>query len=245
MSPLDNLKVNINKIREMFNQYGYVQGSFTRIDEDSDSKTFGQITGHCLMGALGHAYEIGNSDIFDIGIDQILAIEDTEKREAIITDMLDIAQATKDATNNWHKEQSKDYNVSNVPVNKTTAAEFIMTYNDTIAGAVFTLPISHPHYPQEFPHLKKKQTVWLGAKTLKGTGTKTHEWDMLKNLKRFYANNNNWANIKYNSDDCVVECAQWVHDSDIALQDIYSVLDAAEQIQRDRAETKVAEPVLS
>ena len=99
MSPKGDKKVNIGILKAMFSQYGFSRNHWTTFEVDGDPDT--PITGHCLMGALGHAYEIGNSAIWQIALDTIKRMPDAITYEAVKGTLRDIARISTNMTNTY------------------------------------------------------------------------------------------------------------------------------------------------
>ena len=238
MSPKDNKEINMAKLRAMFEQFGYTRGEFTEMDNK------GNITGHCLMGALGHAYDIGNDPMFNITMGHINEIADSGRRAAIQQDVIDIASVAYQRSRQRSNLTSKHpVGVAFIEVNVHEAAGRIMSYNDSVAGSQWAIPIhhTHDHYWRRATNGYKggkNQVVWLGARTKKASRDE-HEWEMYKAKKESNKHAGHFDPIRYNTDECTLDCATWVTDNDLALQDIYSLLDEVEVLQQERVHVPV------
>jgi hypothetical protein len=247
MSPKGDKKVNIGILRAMFSQYGFSRNHWTtfEIEEDSSSK----ITGHCLMGALGHAYEIGNSSIWQIDMDSITGMADLEMSTAIKKDLADIARMAAIMTNEYRRKHlGYDYDaIEDVEnIHGDSQAGVIMDFNDTIAGYRLAIPELHRHDVQWLPRKKdgtlqaRHQVVWLGTRTKSGG---KDDWDRFQAEKGYAANNPHLV-MRYTTNECTQECAQMVQaNDDASLEDIYELLDRVEAYQASRNKVMVVEPV--
>tara|TARA_R110000787_G_scaffold251537_2_gene357030 strand:+ start:124 stop:885 length:762 start_codon:yes stop_codon:yes gene_type:complete len=248
MSPTGDKKVNIGRIRAMFSQYGFSRNHWTTFEVDGDEST--PITGHCLMGALGHAYEIGNSSVWQIDLDSIRSMPDTIMSEAVKEDLSDIARMAAIMTNEYRREHSGyDYDaiedVENIYADGQ--AGVIMDFNDSVAGYRLAIPELHRHDVHWLPRKKdgnlqtKHQVVWLGPRTKKDGSA--DDWYRYTSEKD-YAKRSEHLVMRYTTKDCTSDCAQMVQANDEAsLEDIYELLDRVEAYQTRKATVTIMEPV--
>jgi len=247
MSPKGDKKVNIGILRAMFSQHGFSRNHWTtfEIDDDSSSK----ITGHCLMGALGHAYDIGNSLIWQIDMDSITNMPDEEQSNAIKEDVNDIARMAAIMTNEYRRESSGyDYDaIEDVDnIYSDGQAGVIMDFNDSVAGYRLAIPELHRHDIQWLPRKKdgtlqaRHQVVWLGTRTKSGD---KEDWERFQTEKHYAANNPHLV-MRYTTNECTSECAQMVQaNDDASLEDIYELLNRVEAYQANKETVVVAEAV--
>ena len=240
MSPTGDKKVNMNILRAMFSQYGFSRNHWTTFEVDGDPDT--PITGHCLMGALGHAYEIGNSSIWQIDLDSIRNMPDTVMSEAVKEDLSDIARMAAIMTNEYRREHSGyDYDaiedVENIYADGQ--AGVIMDFNDSVAGYRFAIPELHRHDVHWLPRKKdgnlqtKHQVVWLGPRTKKDGSA--DDWYRYTSEKD-YAKRSEHLVMRYTTKDCTSDCAQMVQaNEEASLEDIYELLDRVEEYQANKA----------
>ena len=247
MSPKGDKKVNIGILRAVFSQHGFSRNHWTtfEIDDDSSSK----ITGHCLMGALGHAYDIGNSLIWQIDMDSITSMPDEEQSKAIKEDVNDIARMAAIMTNEYRREHSGyDYDaIEDVDnIYSDGQAGVIMDFNDSVAGYRLAIPELHRHDIQWLPRKKdgtlqaRHQVVWLGTRTKSGS---KEDWERFQTEKHYAANNPHLV-MRYTTNECTSECAQMVQaNDDASLEDIYELLNRVEAYQANKETVVVAEAV--
>lgn len=239
MSPKDHKIINIAAIRAIFESSGYVRSAFTEYEDGVEPIAIGEetskITGHCIMGALGHAFEIGNNPMWNIRDYDIFSIEDLERQMAVRHDVMDIAKIACERVNEFRK--LTDVNWQDVHVTKNTslaqAIEFIMSYNDNVAGVTFAIPMIHTHNRHDTNfNLSKNESVWLGG-TRKKDCTSEGEWAGYLRTQEYCANTGIWGNMRKTTKDCSIRCATMIptDDSNDALEDIYSLLDEVEVLQ--------------
>ena len=251
MSPKGDKKVNMGILRAMFSQYGFSRNQWTtfEIEDDYSSK----ITGHCLMGALGHAYEIGNSSVWQIDMDSITNMADLGMSNAIKEDLEDIARMAAIMTNEYRQKypsygRNEIEDVENI--HSDQQATIIMDFNDTIAGYRLSIPELHRHHVQWLPRKKdgtlqtKHQSVWLGTRTKNGDKEDKEAWERYLYEKNYAANNPDLV-MRYNTNECTHECAQMVQaNNEASLEDIYELLDRVEAYQASKNKVVMRIPMI-
>ena len=246
MSPEQQLAMRLDfaKLKKQFKETGWISGSFTDHEQTyTEEGKFGEVlVKHCLMGAIGHIWELGgvryefrdeivveatkNEDYGEELKQMILALG-AEARKRVVEHHYDI-----EYTQRYHNDEpiqpsnygkDKDDYLAELRDQLHPEAddyhigmhtEFIMTYNDSVHGREFAIPELHVHRAGEaYGNDAAKVDPYTVQLRENEYGTK--RMDTLIGTEK-----------------CTIDCARWIKvDQETALQDLYKLFDHVEKQQ--------------
>jgi|TARA_R110000824_G_scaffold24927_4_gene87274 hypothetical protein len=245
MSPEQQLamRVDFAKLRTQFQQTGWTSGTFTSREEawgESGLKEV-DIVQHCLMGAIGHIWELGGeryefrdelvseavqNEDYGEELEQMILALGTEARKRVVQHHYDL-EYTKNfitgdiepSTYGNEKEEwletlkGEGFTSQQLAKDYNVAmhTEFIMGYNDNVHGREFAIPSNHVHRAGES----------YGNEPAKTEPSVIY-------LSKEDVDSARWGTA-VGTHNCSIDCARWIRvDQETAIKDLYKLFDYVE-----------------
>lgn len=151
MTTKTKITIDFTPVKDILSKFGWVEGSMTSFEAYGS----GKITGHCLMGAFGHAYEQGNS-----GLDAVTIISMNGQGAQITKNLIELGKVAKQhrdllvyhghfvsgkSDEEYIEQRTIHTGVTKEQAKLEIASSNIIDYNDSIAPLEFYIHEHHQH----------------------------------------------------------------------------------------------------